>query len=63
MKSKSEAPLALQELIQDIGIPEHIHTDGAKEIGRKPVMNMVLKCLILRKLPRGRTEQKLKSGK
>jgi len=32
MKSKSEAPLALQELIQDIGIPEHIHTDGAKEM-------------------------------
>ncbi len=32
MKSKSEAPLALQDLIQDIGIPEHIHTDRAKEM-------------------------------
>jgi uncharacterized lipoprotein YehR (DUF1307 family) len=32
MKAKSEAILALQELIQDIGIPEHVHTDGAKEM-------------------------------
>jgi len=32
MKNKGEAPLALQELIQDIGIPQHIHTDGAKEM-------------------------------
>jgi hypothetical protein len=30
-KSKSEANLALQELIKDVGIPEHIHTDGSKE--------------------------------
>jgi hypothetical protein len=32
MKAKSEAGTALQELIQDVGIPEHIHTDGAKEL-------------------------------
>ncbi len=32
MKLKSEASLALQELIQDVGIPSHIHTDGAKEM-------------------------------
>jgi hypothetical protein len=32
MQSKAEAPLALQELIQDVGIPNHVHTDGAKEM-------------------------------
>jgi hypothetical protein len=31
-KRKSEAPYSLQELIQDVGIPSHIHTDGAKEM-------------------------------
>jgi hypothetical protein len=29
---KSEAPQALKELIQDVGIPSEIHTDGAKEL-------------------------------
>jgi hypothetical protein len=32
MKSKGEAHLALQELFHDVGIPQHIHTDGAKEM-------------------------------
>jgi hypothetical protein len=32
MKLKSEAGYALQELIQEVGIPEHIHSDGAKEM-------------------------------
>lgn len=31
MKLKSEAGLALKELIQDVGIPHHMHTDEAKE--------------------------------
>jgi hypothetical protein len=30
MKKKSEAPTTLMELIQDIGIPSVLHTDGAK---------------------------------
>jgi hypothetical protein len=29
---KSQAGYALQELIQYVGIPHHIHTDGAKEM-------------------------------
>lgn len=32
MKLKSEAGYALKELIQDVGIPKEIHTDGAKEL-------------------------------
>ena len=32
MKLKSEAGYALKELIQDVGIPSEIHTDGAKEL-------------------------------
>jgi hypothetical protein len=32
MKLKSEAGYALQELIQGVGIPEQIHTDGAREM-------------------------------
>ena len=32
MKQKSEAGFALKELIQDVGIPKHLHTDGAKEL-------------------------------
>jgi hypothetical protein len=32
MKNKADANLALQELIRDVGIPEHVHTDGAKEM-------------------------------
>jgi hypothetical protein len=32
MKLKSEVGHALQELIHDVGIPYHIHTDGAKEL-------------------------------
>jgi hypothetical protein len=32
MKAKSEAGLALHEMIRDVGIPNHIHTDGAKEL-------------------------------
>ncbi len=32
MKLKSEATYALKELIQDIGIPKEIHTDGANEL-------------------------------
>ncbi len=32
MKKKSDAPSTLLELIQDIGIPSAIHTDGAKEL-------------------------------
>ena len=31
MKLKSEAAFALKELIQDVGIPYHMHTDEAKE--------------------------------
>jgi hypothetical protein len=32
MKSKSEAPYALKEFIQDIGVPSQLHTDEAKEL-------------------------------
>ena len=32
MKSKGHAYLALQEFVQDVGIPKHIHTDDAKEL-------------------------------
>jgi hypothetical protein len=32
MRSKSEAPTALQEFIRDVGIPDHIHSNGAKEM-------------------------------
>jgi hypothetical protein len=32
MRAKSEAGHALKELIQDVGIPKHLHTDGAKEL-------------------------------
>jgi hypothetical protein len=32
MASKSEAGYALQEVIREIGIPNQIHTDGAKEL-------------------------------
>jgi hypothetical protein len=32
MKVKSEAGYALQEFIQDVGIPSALHTDGAKEL-------------------------------
>ncbi len=32
MKLKSEAGYALQQLIQDVGIPENTHSDGAKEM-------------------------------
>jgi hypothetical protein len=32
MRLKSEAPQALKELIQDVGIPRQIHTDGAKAL-------------------------------
>ena len=32
MKSKAEAGYALQDTIRDTGIPNHIHTDGAKEL-------------------------------
>jgi len=31
MKSKSEAGVARQDLIRDVGVPDHIHSDGAKE--------------------------------
>ena len=34
MKKKSEAGLTLQELIQDIGIPAALHTNGAKELSQ-----------------------------
>jgi hypothetical protein len=32
MKSKSEAPYALKEFIQDVGVPSQLHTDEAKEL-------------------------------
>jgi len=32
LKSKSEAPNAPREFIQDVGIPSHLHTDEAKEL-------------------------------
>jgi hypothetical protein len=32
MRAKSEACNALQELIQDVGIPEQMHTNGAIEL-------------------------------
>jgi len=32
IKAKAEAPYALQEFIQDVGIPSSIHTDEAKEL-------------------------------
>jgi hypothetical protein len=32
MKLKSDAPDALRQFIQEIGIPSQIHTDDAKEL-------------------------------
>jgi len=32
MKLKSEAGYALQEMIREIGIPNHIHSGGSKEL-------------------------------
>jgi hypothetical protein len=32
MKLKSEAGFALQEFIQDVGVPSILHTDGATEL-------------------------------
>jgi hypothetical protein len=32
MQSKSEAGFTVKELIQDVGIPKELHTDGAKEL-------------------------------
>ncbi len=32
MKTKSDAGYALQDVLHDSGIPNHIHTDGAKEL-------------------------------
>ena len=32
MKNKSEAGYALQDVIREIGIPNQIHSDGAKEL-------------------------------
>jgi hypothetical protein len=32
MQAKSEAGFALKELIRDVGIPQELHTDGAKEL-------------------------------
>jgi hypothetical protein len=32
MRSKSDTGYALKEMIQDVGIPKEIHTDGAKEL-------------------------------
>jgi hypothetical protein len=32
MIAKSEAGFALKELIQDVGIPSELHTDGAREL-------------------------------
>jgi hypothetical protein len=32
MKTKGEAGHALKELLQDVGIPGELHTDGAKEL-------------------------------
>jgi hypothetical protein len=29
---KSESGFSLQEILQDVGIPRHIHTDVAKEM-------------------------------
>lgn len=34
MRLKSEAPNALMEFIQDIGIPSHMHSDNAKELNQ-----------------------------
>jgi hypothetical protein len=34
MKAKSEVPYALQEFIQDVGIPSIIHSDGAPELSK-----------------------------
>jgi hypothetical protein len=32
LKSKGDAGMALEELFQDVGVPTHMHTDGAKEL-------------------------------
>ncbi len=32
MKTISDAGYALQDVLRDLGIPNHIHTDGAKEL-------------------------------
>jgi hypothetical protein len=34
MQRKSEAGFTLLDLIQDIGIPSALHTDGAKELNQ-----------------------------
>jgi hypothetical protein len=32
LKSKGDAGMALEELFQDVGVPTHMHTDGAKAL-------------------------------
>jgi hypothetical protein len=32
LKSKGDARMALEELFQDVGVPTHMHTNGAKEL-------------------------------
>jgi hypothetical protein len=35
MKTKLEAGILVQEFIRDVGIPDHIHTDGAKKMTQR----------------------------
>ncbi len=66
MKLKSEAGYALQELIQDVGIPYHIHTDGAKEMTmgnwKQLCQEAGIKHRKLKWIHLGRIAQKLKLG-
>jgi hypothetical protein len=50
MHSKSEAGHALKDVIQDVGIPKEIHSDGAKErtMGTWNLFNIeYLYCILL----------------
>jgi hypothetical protein len=62
IKQKSEAGHALKELMQDIGIPSEIHTDGATELtqGVWKQTGRYMGILKQRKTPHGKTEQKLR---
>jgi hypothetical protein len=65
MTLKSEAASALQELIQDIGIPKCIHTDEAKELTlgewKKKCRGTVLPCPIQNPIAHGKTKRKEQS--
>ncbi len=46
MKTKSEAPDTLIKLMQDIGIPSHLHSDDAKELMQGRIGDIICKAWI-----------------